>query len=443
MAETDGELYTIGFCRAKSPTLLITHYSLSLTGHHSPFHIPRLSEAIYKEVHMEKSKTAKRIRANVIVIFLLVICLCLNTFTFFNTEIIVESNIFGTENDSVKSNSEKINLNDGNPVITENEFLFEPGMTVTKDFFIENLHSGDLFYKLYFEDVSGGLEDILEISIKDGDSVLYSGTASTLTADNVSPVPEALPKKTKKTLTINFHYPETAGNDTQGLTLSFVLCAEVTGEDVVKLMPVEGNETVMIERGNGAVETYCTDSINGFAKATTIVQKKKFAPVGVKSVTKAFDETYGDYTFNSEDYSTWYVYGLTTNLSKTSIKNYLTVSGDGYFEVTLRKGTSRVGTGAVITVYDKEGTVVEKFYVVIFGDVDQNGSITAGDITTVSRESANKTKWSKAGTAYTPYLVRAANIDGNNTTINAGDISMINKVNAKKLTLNQTTGRAS
>lgn len=397
---------------------------------------------------MEKSKTAKRIRANVIVIFLLVICLCLNTFTFFNTDIIVESNIFGTENDSVKSNSEKINLNDGNPVITENEFLFEPGMTVTKDFFIENLHSGDLFYKLYFEDVSGGLEDILEISIKDGDNVLYSGTASTLTADNVSPVPEALPKKTKKTLTINFHYPETAGNDTQGLTLSFVLCAEVTGEDVVKLMPVEGNETVMIERGGGAVETYCTTTIEGFNKYTLALQKRRYAPNGVKSVTKAFDNTYGDYTFNSEDYSEWYVYGLPIGLKPSKIGDYITVTGNGTYKLLNTSGKTPstikpVGTGYMIEVYDEEGVLVEKFYIVIYGDVNKDGSVNESDSNAIVKERGYKTSWSvKNSSSYTPYLVRAANVNGD-TSVNESDINTIAKVRSNKVSINQTTGRAS
>ena len=399
---------------------------------------------------MEKSKTAKRIRANVIVIFLLVICLCLNTFTFFNTEIIVESNIFGTENDSVKSNSEKINLNDGNPVITENEFLFEPGMTVTKDFFIENLHSGDLFYKLYFEDVSGGLEDILEISIKDGDSVLYSGTASTLTADNVSPVPEALPKKTKKTLTINFHYPETAGNDTQGLTLSFVLCAEVTGEDVVKLMPVEGNETVMIERGNGAVETYCTTTIEGFNGATSASEKRKYAPNGVESVTNAFGNTYGDYTFNSEDYSEWFVYGLEVGLKINELDSYITVTGGGDYKVFNAKGkeqqkssTGRVATGYTIAVYDETGALVEEFYIVIFGDVNQDGTISSSDASTINKEVLRKTSWSRTSSeTYKPCLVRAANVNGD-TAISSSDTSKINSYVLKKVTINQTTGRAS
>ena len=398
---------------------------------------------------MEKSKTAKRIRANVIVIFLLVICLCLNTFTFFNTDIIVESNIFGTENDSVKSNSEKINLNDGNPVITENEFLFEPGMTVTKDFFIENLHSGDLFYKLYFEDVSGGLEDILEISIKDGDNVLYSGTASTLTADNVSPVPEALPKKTKKTLTINFHYPETAGNDTQGLTLSFVLCAEVTGEDVVKLMPVEGNETVMIERGNGAVETYCTTTIEGFNKYILSSSKRRYAPNGVESVTKAFDDTYGDdYTFNSEDYSEWFVYGLKVGLKINELDSYITVTGGGDYKVFNVRGdeqsksaTKSIATGYTIAVYDEAGVLVEKFYVVIFGDVNQDGYVNASDVSAIQREMNKKTSWSKVSSdSYTPRFVRAANVNGD-TYINASDANTVKKVMNKKATINQTTGR--
>ena len=257
----------------------------------------------------------------------------------------------------------------------------------------------------------------------------------------------ATPKSDDITKTgTNSYYWVNNADSTQEITPGQVVTEDIIAipeYSVVKLMPADGNETVMIERGNGAVETYCTTTIEGFNKYTSIAQKKKFAPVGVKSVTKAFDDTYGDYTFNSKDYSTWYVYGLTTNLSTTKIKSYLTVSGDGYFEVTRGKGTSNVGTGSVITVYDKEGTVVEKFYVVIFGDVDQNGRITSADSTTIDKETGNKTKWSKSGAAYKPYLVRAANIDGYNTSITSADASTLEKVTGNKLKLDQTTGRAS
>ena len=62
----------------------------------------------------------------------------------------------------------KINLNDGKPVIREHEFLFEPGMTVRKNFFIENDSTWDVYYRLDLDNISGGLAEVLTVTGKDG-----------------------------------------------------------------------------------------------------------------------------------------------------------------------------------------------------------------------------------------------------------------------------------
>lgn len=78
------------------------------------------------------------------------------------------------ENNRFATGTVKINLNDGQPVIRENEFTFEPGMTVKKDFFIENESTVSVYYKLYLENVTGDLADDLLITIKDNDKILCS-----------------------------------------------------------------------------------------------------------------------------------------------------------------------------------------------------------------------------------------------------------------------------
>lgn len=75
--------------------------------------------------------TSKKLTGSVFIIFLLTICLFITTFALMWATVSVESNLFHT-------GSVKINLNDGKPVIEEHELLFKPGMTVKKDFFIEN-----------------------------------------------------------------------------------------------------------------------------------------------------------------------------------------------------------------------------------------------------------------------------------------------------------------
>ena len=170
---------------------------------------------------MSDSKTAKRLTGSIIIVILLIVGLVITTFALIYANISVENNIFHT-------GEIKINLNDGKPVIREQEFLFEPGMTVKKDFFIENESTWDVYYKIYFSDVSGGLADVLLITIKDGDKVLYEGTADTLKKDTVFAADDILRMRQRKNLTVYFYFPENKGNETQNLNLTFTMCADAT-----------------------------------------------------------------------------------------------------------------------------------------------------------------------------------------------------------------------
>ena len=170
---------------------------------------------------MSESKTAKKLTGGIIAIIILAICLAVTTFALVYATVSVENNLFRT-------GEVKINLNDGEPVIREHEFIFEPGMTVIKDFFIENESTWDVYYKIYFDDVSGGLADVLEVTIKDGDKTLYSGTANELTRQNVIAADDTLKIGERRDLTVVFHYPESSGNETQNLDLTFTMCAEAT-----------------------------------------------------------------------------------------------------------------------------------------------------------------------------------------------------------------------
>ena len=170
---------------------------------------------------MAENKTAKRLTGGIIAIVALAVCLCITTFALVYASVSVENNLFHT-------GKVKINLNDGKPVIREHEFIFEPGMTVKKNFFIENDSSWDVYYRIYLENVSGGLKDVLEITVKDGDRALYSGTASELTQQNVTAADDTLKIGQKRNLTVYFHFPEDKGNETQNLDLTFTMCTEAT-----------------------------------------------------------------------------------------------------------------------------------------------------------------------------------------------------------------------
>lgn len=170
---------------------------------------------------MTETKTAKKLTGGIVAIIALAVCLVITTFALVYASVSVENNLFRT-------GEVKINLNDGEPVIREHEFLFEPGMTVKKDFFIENESTWDVYYRLYLDNVSGGLADVLEITVKDGDKVLYSGTANELTKKNVVAADDTLKIGQKRNLTVYFHFPEEKGNEAQNLDLTFTMCAEAT-----------------------------------------------------------------------------------------------------------------------------------------------------------------------------------------------------------------------
>lgn len=168
---------------------------------------------------MGDRKSGKELLASMLLVIFLSICLGVTTYALVMVSVSMPDNYFQTGNID-------INLNDGRPVIAEHEFIFEPGMTVTKEFFIENRSTWDVFYKIYFAEVKGGLANVLKIEIRDGERCLFAGTAGELSENRVNAADDVLQTSEKKNLTISFYYPEEKGNETQNLTLSFKLCAE-------------------------------------------------------------------------------------------------------------------------------------------------------------------------------------------------------------------------
>lgn len=169
---------------------------------------------------LEEKRFFRRLTAYALTILALMIGLSITSYAISTISVSEKDNYFQT-------GSVGVNLNDGKAVITEDEFKFEPGMTVVKDFFIQNLSTDDVYFKLYFTDVKGVLATVLQITISDGDTVLARGTAAELTREAVEVADDVLRLNERRVLTITFHYPEGAGNATQSNSLSFALCAEV------------------------------------------------------------------------------------------------------------------------------------------------------------------------------------------------------------------------
>lgn len=99
-------------------------------------------------------------------------------------------------------------------------------MTVEKGFFLENQSTWDVYYKLYFDDMEGGLSGILDVTIRSGDTVLFQGKAAALTKETVGAADDILKLNERRELTLSFHYPEEGGNSGQSLYFSFALKAD-------------------------------------------------------------------------------------------------------------------------------------------------------------------------------------------------------------------------
>ncbi len=166
-----------------------------------------------------RADTARKLKASVAIVVALSLCLCATTLALVLSAVSVRDNLFRT-------GEAGIDLNGGEPVIQESEFSFEPGMTVVKDFYVENEGTWDEYWRVYLDDVSGGLADVLEISISDGEDVLWSGSASALTRENAAAAGDTLKVGERRDLTMTFHYPEAAGNEGQGSGLSFTVRAD-------------------------------------------------------------------------------------------------------------------------------------------------------------------------------------------------------------------------
>lgn len=162
--------------------------------------------------------TSKRLILNISTITALTLCLIVTTYAL--------TMKYASSQGMFQTGEVKININDGLPVINGNEFLFEPGMTVEKDFFVKNEGDCDVYFKVYFDNVDGELADILNVKVVDGDSILFDGTPKKFTKLNTAVAENVLKQNENRNLKIFFHYPKSSVNSNQDCELSFNLCAK-------------------------------------------------------------------------------------------------------------------------------------------------------------------------------------------------------------------------
>lgn len=164
----------------------------------------------------EDKKVRRKLAGALVAVIVLALGLCVTTFALLLPMVSVEDNHF-------QMGTVKINLNDGKPIIQAERF--EPGITVQKTFFLQNESTIDTYCELCLENIQGDLADILDMTLAEGDQILYEGKPSGLTRDSALLIPGVLAVNQRRTFTVTFHYPETAGNQGQSKDLSFDVTA--------------------------------------------------------------------------------------------------------------------------------------------------------------------------------------------------------------------------
>ncbi len=161
----------------------------------------------------------KKLSISIMTLVVLCVCLCITSFALGMAVYKIQDNRFQT-------GGIEIDLNGGKPVITAGEFVFEPGMTVEKPFYIQNNGTWAVYYKLYFSQISGNLGDVLDVTILNEEGKeLLTGKLSALTEKNVPALEDELATDERQNLTVRFHFPEEEGNTYQGESLTFELSA--------------------------------------------------------------------------------------------------------------------------------------------------------------------------------------------------------------------------
>lgn len=109
-----------------------------------------------------------------------------------------------------------------------------------------------------------------------------------------------------------------------------------------------------------------------------------------------------------------YVYGVTAG---DVAANYFEATNGGSLTWDVGTAASTNGTGATVTLKDSNGVEVETYTLIIFGDVDGNGTINSLDISAITLYTQN------AGSLNDTAMF-AADVDGNNA-VNSLDISVV------------------
>lgn len=125
-------------------------------------------------------------------------------------------NVVSEKDVRLSQGSFNIVLNDGKPVLGE-DILFEPGMTIRKDFTLENKGTTNSFYKIYFSELPMEVAELIHVSILDGTQTLSSATLYEMTKENAIIMNDNLLAGEKEVFTLCLELGEEIENVEQGM----------------------------------------------------------------------------------------------------------------------------------------------------------------------------------------------------------------------------------
>ena len=156
--------------------------------------------------------------------------------------------------------------------------------------------------------------------------------------------------------------------------------ATIAIEDDAKSATNVGGSLIAARMGDGDVVT--GDPITG--QTVTVGDSVIIGSAAQAPTLAVIDGTIGvidtSRTEYTEDFMTCngYIFGVEPENGET-VLDVFEVVGDVEIEIVANEAGSEAGTGTIVNVLDLDGNVVETYVLIIFGDVDGDGSVGASD----------------------------------------------------------------
>lgn len=170
---------------------------------------------------MIDNKTQNKAWLTIIAITVLFLMWAITSYAFISSFISEDDNLFETAR-------VKIVLNDGVPIFQESDFDMEPGATIVKDFVIKSESTVPVYYRLYFDNMQGALQEALTLKLYDGEELVYSCDMKKFTKDAPFLSGDILEVGETKVLTAHVTMDAVKGNYYQNTGVSFDIVAQAT-----------------------------------------------------------------------------------------------------------------------------------------------------------------------------------------------------------------------